>query len=313
MPNRIIRDGVLDSERYHNLPSDSARLLFMELLLLADDYGLVPLGHIFLIRKTTVMAGKTPEAMAQILSSLADQDLLRPFESDGSRFGYIPRFRNYPRAAKPKWPIPEGPSGNEIRELQQKRLASAKHLRTNAPETETETETETEKQKKRDAVASPSRKGSMTTYPVWKAVTIAKGEKLFSDYKPIWDWAKEVGIDELWIDIAFAVLLLLRLQLQLLLLLRQQLLLLVRVMLHVAAYVATVATTAAVAATAAACHMLSQRQRSALSVCPTRGSSCGSSQSFSNWRAMAARRCTACKAGTMQSRCHQHSRNSKTK
>ena len=205
MPNRIIRDGVLDSERYHNLPSDSARLLFMELLLLADDYGLVPLGHIFLIRKTTVMAGKTPEAMAQMLSSLADQDLLRPFESDGSRFGYIPRFRNYPRAAKPKWPIPEGPSGNEIRELQQKRLASAKHLRTNAPETETETETETEKQKKRDAVASSSRKGSMTTYPVWKAVTIAKGEKLFSDYKPIWDWAKEVGIDELWIDIACRV------------------------------------------------------------------------------------------------------------
>lgn len=47
MPSRIIRDAILHSERYHSIGVE-AKVLFFELLLNADDYGLVPMGHIFL-------------------------------------------------------------------------------------------------------------------------------------------------------------------------------------------------------------------------------------------------------------------------
>jgi hypothetical protein len=147
MPNRIIRESLLDSDRYHGVPHDSERLLFLELLLLADDYGIVPLNFAFLRRRTTPCAGKSLEVVTAMVSALADQDLVRVYASQGGgQFGYIPRFGNSPRSIKPKWPLPpDGLSSNEIKALQEKRMASAMRLRANAPETETETETEKNK------------------------------------------------------------------------------------------------------------------------------------------------------------------------
>jgi hypothetical protein len=162
VPNRIIRDSILDSERYLSLTHHVERLLFYELILLADDYGLVPLGQAFLARRTTACGGMSGEQCLKVISALADVDLIRVFNSQsGSRFAYMPRFGNSPRSAKPKWPIPpDAIGGNEIKDLQQKRIANAKHMHSariaNAPETETETETETEKT--RDSGASPSAK-----------------------------------------------------------------------------------------------------------------------------------------------------------
>lgn len=145
MPNRIIRDAVLDSSRYHAVDKP-ARLAFLELLLCCDDYGLVPLADVFLRRHCTAFEGLGQAAHAAVLSALADQDLIRVYENDGARFAYIPRFGNNPRAAKPKWPAPPAKlTGIEINDLaakvRSKRIASAVHVPTNAPETETETET----------------------------------------------------------------------------------------------------------------------------------------------------------------------------
>lgn len=160
MPNRIIRDSILDSERYLSLTHHVERLLFYELILLADDYGLVPLGQAFLARRTTACGGMSGEQCLKVISALADVDLIRVFNSQsGSRFAYMPRFGNSPRSAKPKWPIPpDAIGGNEIKDLQQKRIANAKHMHSariaNAPETETETETETE-EKKRKTTRAP--------------------------------------------------------------------------------------------------------------------------------------------------------------
>jgi len=147
MPNRIVRDSLLDSERYLGLTHHVERVLFFELLLLADDYGIVPLGNAFLTRRTTACSGLSPEQTIKVVMALTDADLIRAYHSDsGSRFAYIPRFGNSPRALKPKWPMPsDSIGGNEIKDLQRKRMAGAYHLRANAPETETETETETEK------------------------------------------------------------------------------------------------------------------------------------------------------------------------
>jgi hypothetical protein len=106
MPNRIIRDALLDSERYLNLAHDSERLLFFELLLCADDYGLVPVNYTILRRKCSPCFNKSKEQVLKMLSALADVDLIRMYESDGSRYAYIPRGRNRPQSIRPKWPAP---------------------------------------------------------------------------------------------------------------------------------------------------------------------------------------------------------------
>lgn len=152
MPNRVIRDSVLDSDRYVGLTHDAERLLFMELLLMADDFGLVPLNFAFLRRRASPCAGRSEKQVNEMVEQLVERDLVRLYRSDSaSLFGYIPRFGNVPRAKKPKWPLPpEQPAFIEINNLARSCAANvrtckanAQHLQTNAPETETETETET--------------------------------------------------------------------------------------------------------------------------------------------------------------------------
>ena len=146
MPNRIVRDAILDSPRYHGLSSDTARLLFFELLLLADDYGLTPAYPLFLSRRTAAARRATDEAITKLLAELADHDLIRVYTSGGQAYAYIPRFQNWPRAQKTKWPMPPAElGGNEIKDLQKKRSAKTVQSHSSgsadAPETETETET----------------------------------------------------------------------------------------------------------------------------------------------------------------------------
>lgn len=106
MPNRIIRDSLLDSERYHSCSVES-RLLFIELLLCADDYALVPISDVYLRRHTTVCEGKSAGQIAGFLLPLFEHDLIRPYDSPkGGRFAFIPNFDNRAQAIKPKWPLP---------------------------------------------------------------------------------------------------------------------------------------------------------------------------------------------------------------
>lgn len=105
MPNRIIRDALLDSEKYDALPLE-ARLAFFEILLRADDYGLIPLAHLWLRRHCPTFDGRSAEFADGILSGLADQDLIRVYTADGKRFAFIPQFGNRPQAIAPKYPVP---------------------------------------------------------------------------------------------------------------------------------------------------------------------------------------------------------------
>lgn len=107
----MIRDAMLDSERYH-AASVEGRLLFVELLLLADDYGLTPVGAVFLMRRTSAV--KTPEAAAKLVKELASRDLLRVYDSGGQNYALIPRFGNAPRATKSKWPLPPKTAAFEV-------------------------------------------------------------------------------------------------------------------------------------------------------------------------------------------------------
>jgi hypothetical protein len=179
MPNRIIRGDLLDSDRYNSLTHDSERLLFVELLLLADDYGLVPVNFGFLRRRTTPCVAKSMEQVTQMVSALADADLIRCYQSDrGGQFAFIPRFDNRPQALKPKWPIPPANVTEGAIELAQanskglyrKQAHSANATATRsyvAPETETETEIQKKKIRAPRAASLPSAAPSGVSPEVW--------------------------------------------------------------------------------------------------------------------------------------------------
>ena len=167
MPNRIIRDALLDSEKYDALPLE-ARLAFFEILLRADDYGLIPLAHLWLRRHCPTFDGRSADFADGILSGLADQDLIRVYTVDSKRFAFIPQFGNRPQAIAPKYPTPpESLTRGAIEEAQRQAKNLPRTLKRQlernqalagfepcsnpvptlleSPETETETETETEK------------------------------------------------------------------------------------------------------------------------------------------------------------------------
>ena len=91
MPNRIVRESILDSSRYLSV-DEGAQLLYQHLLLLADDFGCLSIEHTFIGRRCFVNR-PTAERLDDLIDQLVTADLLRPYEHRGLRFGFIPRFR----------------------------------------------------------------------------------------------------------------------------------------------------------------------------------------------------------------------------
>ncbi len=111
MPDRIIRDDLLDSTRWLDLPTDSHRLVFIALITKADDYGNCEGGSRRLFRWMHGFTQVKSEADAiKLMSDLQDADLTRRYEVAGKEFWHIPRFRNsrrYWSRKYPKSPFPE--------------------------------------------------------------------------------------------------------------------------------------------------------------------------------------------------------------
>lgn len=134
MPNRYIRDGILNSERYLSC-TQLERLLFIEMILIADDFGLLKINFVPLRRRVTACEGITEEAVLRMVSHLNDAGLIHIYEHDGNRYAYIPDNGFQVRAFKPKCPLPEQRDGsgfNEIKALAEKRSSVAKHMRADA-------------------------------------------------------------------------------------------------------------------------------------------------------------------------------------
>jgi hypothetical protein len=101
MPCRLIRDDMLDSERVLALPVE-ARWLYVTILLSADDLGLFEATSFKLARRSDIRR----EAGEQLLGMLADADLVRLYEANGKRYGFIPRFRQRIQIKFLKHPAP---------------------------------------------------------------------------------------------------------------------------------------------------------------------------------------------------------------
>jgi hypothetical protein len=121
MPDRIIRDELLTSERYWSV-SPQAQQLYIHLLLVVDDAARFS-GKNFSIR-AACFPGRPiePLSVEKMLSELSDVDLIRMYESGGDRFLFIPRFNNRRRyVCSSKYPVPP----NEINDIHAKKVDSS--------------------------------------------------------------------------------------------------------------------------------------------------------------------------------------------
>jgi hypothetical protein len=105
MPNRIVRDDLLDSARYWAATVDE-RQLYLHLILSADDFGLVTLAPVFVRRRCFGEDPPTQKTIDAMLTHLKEVDLIRTYENAGARYAFIPRFRQKLRIEKAKHPMP---------------------------------------------------------------------------------------------------------------------------------------------------------------------------------------------------------------
>lgn len=105
MPDRMIRDELLTSERYWSATIEAQRL-FIHLLLKIDDVARFS-GKNYTIR-SACFPGQAiePAKIEKLLAELQDIDLIRLYEVNGERFIFVPRFKQRLRFPKSKYPAP---------------------------------------------------------------------------------------------------------------------------------------------------------------------------------------------------------------
>lgn len=101
MPNRLVREGLMESEAVLSLPVEG-RWLFVIILLSADDVGLFEATEFKLARRADV----NRELASKLMTLMVDADLIRLYDVGGKRFGFIPKFRQRVQIKTTKHPLP---------------------------------------------------------------------------------------------------------------------------------------------------------------------------------------------------------------
>lgn len=104
MPDRLIRDELLESERWLALPDNTARVCYIALLLQADAFGNMDAGAGRLRRLWRDYGPESPEDIARMVITLAKVDLVREYAADGKPYLHIPRYRQNLRYTKRTYP-----------------------------------------------------------------------------------------------------------------------------------------------------------------------------------------------------------------
>lgn len=136
MPDRVIRDELLTSERYWRC-SPEARNLYISILLSVDDAARMS-GAPFVLRMRCMAGTVSHERIEAILSELIDCDLVRRYEVINKTYLFVPRFRNRKRyAASSKCPEPP----KEINDIVEKKTDSG-HTKDNPKTDSSQTQDE---------------------------------------------------------------------------------------------------------------------------------------------------------------------------
>lgn len=94
MPDRIIRDELLDSERWLSLPRNTHRLAFVCLIPKADPLGNMESsdGQLYRLWRDPLKLDAR-SAVPEILEALVSVDLVRLYTDAEKRYLHIPRFK----------------------------------------------------------------------------------------------------------------------------------------------------------------------------------------------------------------------------
>ncbi len=105
MPDRVLRDELLTSERYWSVSIEAQRL-FIHLLLVVDDTARFS-GKNYTLR-TACFPGQQvdPDKLERLLTELCDVDLVRLYHVNDDRYVFVPRFRQRLRFSKSRYPEP---------------------------------------------------------------------------------------------------------------------------------------------------------------------------------------------------------------
>lgn len=101
MPNRLVREGLIESEAVLSLPVD-ARWLYVVVILSADDLGLFEATEFKLARR----ADLNKDLAGRLMQMLSDADLVRLYVVDAKRYGFIPKFRQRVQIKSARHPLP---------------------------------------------------------------------------------------------------------------------------------------------------------------------------------------------------------------
>src|ERR1017187_1748794 len=111
MPTRLIREGILTSERVDKVAGDPpVEVTYRRLLSVADDFGRFT-AHPKLVRAAIYplrLEAYTDDDIARHLKRCAEASLIRLYEVDGKQYFEVLDFRQRTRARKSKYPVPEG-------------------------------------------------------------------------------------------------------------------------------------------------------------------------------------------------------------
>lgn len=114
MPNRILREGILSSERIEAL-SWFEEVFYRRLLSVADDYGRYT-AHGTLLRAALFplrLEKVTDEDVRRALAACEAARLIRLYQVGGKQYLEVLDFRQQVRRAISKWPSPENPAVSE--------------------------------------------------------------------------------------------------------------------------------------------------------------------------------------------------------
>lgn len=107
MPNRVIRDGLLDSEKILKLSAEEERF-YVRLLLIVDDYGRFEARSVYLKSKCFPVNEKIKsEHVKKWLKKLLDEKLILIYSVEGKDYLEIVEFNQRLRQKKEKYPGPE--------------------------------------------------------------------------------------------------------------------------------------------------------------------------------------------------------------
>jgi hypothetical protein len=105
MPNRVVRDGLLSSDQFNALDSDS-QMCFVRLLMVVDDYGRFDGRDMAIKSAAYPMSDIRLTVVSKMLTDLVDAKMLQRYEVDGRAYISIPKFDQRLRQKRERYPAP---------------------------------------------------------------------------------------------------------------------------------------------------------------------------------------------------------------